>query len=72
MLLGYQRMPASDLFDFQPVTLKQPVSELVSHANARAICDQCGEEILNEREVKQAGHTLCQACANGAYYTPKA
>lgn len=70
MLLGYQRMPSNDLFDFQPVTTNQPIAKFVSHASARATCDSCGEEILNEREVKRDGRTLCRACANGAYYTP--
>ena len=34
----------------------------------RAICDRCGEEILNEREVVVEGLTLCRYCACGGYY----
>ncbi len=35
---------------------------------ARVTCQQCGEEILNEREVHLGGMTLCRACAYGGYY----
>jgi formylmethanofuran dehydrogenase subunit E len=69
-LLGYQRMPAEALLCAQPVRLTVPVAELISRPNARAACDLCGEEILNEREVRRAGLVLCQACAGPAYYEP--
>ncbi len=67
-LLGYQRMPAEALLSAQAVRLKTPVGQLVSRAGRRAQCDYCGEEILNEREVRRAGLTLCRACAGEAYY----
>jgi ferredoxin len=51
MLLGYQRMAPADLFVWQPVVLTTPVAAIISRAGHRAICDHCGEEILNEREV---------------------
>jgi formylmethanofuran dehydrogenase subunit E len=72
MLFGYQRLPARELFTLQPVKLSQSVEQLISRASARAVCDACGEEILNEREVKLSGRTLCRACAAPAYYTPLA
>jgi formylmethanofuran dehydrogenase subunit E len=70
MLFGYQRMPVEELFTIQHVRLKQTVGEIVSRAGARAVCAVCGEEILNEREIKTAGGVLCRACATTAYYTP--
>lgn len=69
MLFGYQRLLDEDLFTLQAVALKQSVGQLVSRAGARAVCTVCGEEILNEREVKTASGTLCRACATTAYYT---
>ena len=42
--------------------------EVMSRAGHRAICDHCGEEILNEREVLQGELTLCRHCAHGGYY----
>ncbi len=68
MLLGYQRMAPADLFVWQPVVLTTPVAAIVSRAGHRAICDHCGEEILNEREVLQGELTLCRHCAHGYYH----
>lgn len=68
MLLGYQRMAPADLFVWQPVILTTPVAAIISRAGRRAICDRCGEEILNEREVSGSGVTLCRCCAYGGYY----
>lgn len=69
MLAGYQRMPDEMLLSIQPVQLTTPVSALISRQGARAVCDLCGEEIINEREVRYQGQTVCQACAGGGYYT---
>ena len=68
MLLGYQRMPLADLFVWCPVDLTLPVAAIISRAGHRAACHQCGEEILNEREVVSGGLTLCRHCAFGGYY----
>ncbi len=68
-LLGYQQMPAAELLLVQSVQLETPVERIVSQAGTRAICDMCGEEILNEREVMREGATLCRACAGKSYYS---
>ncbi len=70
-LVGYQRMPAEALFTWEEVALVTPVKAIVSKAGARARCDMCGEEIINEREVHRGGMVLCRACAGEAYYTPR-
>jgi formylmethanofuran dehydrogenase subunit E len=67
-LLGYQRMPTEALLSARAVRLKTPVRQLISRAGQRAVCENCGEEILNEREVLRAGLTLCRACAGDGYY----
>jgi formylmethanofuran dehydrogenase subunit E len=68
-LVGYQRMPDNELLIIQPVQLSVPVSQIVSRAGVRVNCAECGEEIINEREVVVAGRPLCAACASPAYYT---
>ncbi len=68
MLLGYQRMPMSSLFEAMFVQLNMPVSDLISRPGVKAICDQCGEEIINQREVESAGVVLCRSCAGYGYY----
>jgi formylmethanofuran dehydrogenase subunit E len=69
MLHGYQRMPDAELLSFEWVELAKPVAAIVSRAGARAKCDCCGEEIINEREVVGADVTLCRTCAGGGYYS---
>jgi formylmethanofuran dehydrogenase subunit E len=71
-LLGYQRMPDEELLLAVLVQLRTPASVLLSRPGLKAICDRCGEEILNERELHQGDRTLCRACALGAYYLPLA
>jgi formylmethanofuran dehydrogenase subunit E len=70
-LIGYQRVPASDLFDVREVELKTPVAHIVSRAGVKALCRACGEEILNEREVTTPEGPVCRACAGEGYYTVK-
>lgn len=67
-LLGYQRMPDDLLLSVQEVRLNTPVVELVSQPGKRAVCQRCGEEIINEREVVVEGLTLCRRCAGDGYY----
>jgi formylmethanofuran dehydrogenase subunit E len=67
-LLGYQRMPAHELLAVHEVQLKTPIAQLISRAGVKAVCDACGEEIMNEREVTRTGMTLCRSCADESYY----
>jgi formylmethanofuran dehydrogenase subunit E len=69
-LKGYQVMPDDELFIVQAVTLKAPVEQIVSRAGMRVLCDQCGEEIINERQVVTAYGVFCRACAGDCYYEP--
>ncbi len=69
-LLGYQRMPALELLSVQLVNLNTPLEKIISQPGRKAICDRCGEEILNEREVLWENLTLCKTCAGQSYYTP--
>jgi formylmethanofuran dehydrogenase subunit E len=67
-LLGYQRMPIEELLVFQSVILSQPIKHLLSRPSARAICQVCGEEVINERELMHEGTVLCRPCAGERYY----
>jgi formylmethanofuran dehydrogenase subunit E len=68
MLLGYQRLPAEKLFVFESVSLNVPLADLISRPGLKAVCEACGEEILNGREICHEGMILCRACAGRAYY----
>lgn len=68
MLLGYQRMMPAAMFEVESVELATPIAMIISEAGRRVHCDRCGEEIINGREIKAEGKTLCRACAGAAYY----
>ena len=65
---AYQIMPDDEMFTLQKVALNRSVGEIVSRPGVRVNCDACGEEIMNEREIKGNGLTLCRACGQGSYY----
>lgn len=67
-LQAYYLIPDEDLLHVAEVTLAQPIAEIISRPGARATCDACGEEIMNERELLVGERTLCQPCAGDAYY----
>lgn len=67
-LLGYQRMSADDLFSVNEVRLTTEIDAIISRPELRAICEVCGEEIMNEREVVRGGLVLCKPCAGQSYY----
>lgn len=69
-LEGYQAMPADILLRADWVTLVVPVETLISSPDRRAVCDTCGEEIFNGREVVADGRTRCRACAGDPYGVP--
>jgi formylmethanofuran dehydrogenase subunit E len=67
-LEAYQVMPDERLFVIQDVRLTVDLEALISRKGARAFCQRCGEEIMNEREVFRDGQVLCRGCAGQAYY----
>ena len=67
-LVGYQLLPAGEMFDAREVALRTPIEAIISRPGRKALCEVCGEEIMNEREVVQDGATLCRACAGASYY----
>jgi formylmethanofuran dehydrogenase subunit E len=67
-LLGYQRIPDEELLTIQEAVLDISLAEILSKDGYRVNCDLCGEEIINEREVRHEGLTLCRPCAGARYY----
>jgi len=68
-LSAYQVMPTRELLIAQIVTLTISLQAIISKHGMRVVCAECGEDIINEREVRAEGKILCRACALGAYYT---
>lgn len=67
---AYQVMPDDELLQIKPVELNCSLAEILSRPGLRVVCQQCGEEIMNEREVLLDGAILCRGCAGEAYYRP--
>lgn len=68
MLRGYQIIPDEDLFKVRAVRLEVPLAEILSKPGRKSECGQCGEEIINGREVSSDGMILCRACAGDGYF----
>lgn len=71
-LLGYQRMPADELFTVQSVELCQSIEQIVSRPDKQEVCEHCVEEIINGREIVRIGVILCRSCAGPGYYRSSA
>lgn len=67
-LQGYQLLGDEVLLLARPVSLNFSLADLISMESARAVCQLCGEEIFNQREVRTGESLLCRACAGQAYY----
>jgi formylmethanofuran dehydrogenase subunit E len=68
-LLGYQVMPEEELLEYVQVELKPGLDEILSKPGLRVDCELCGEEIMNERQLKLDGLTLCRSCAGFSYFS---
>lgn len=57
-----------ELFKQEEVTVDILPRDLPGKPQNRAVCGQCGEKILDGREIQKDGQTLCLACADKPYY----
>ena len=67
-MLAYQTMPDEEMFTVNEVHLTVSIAEIISRPKVRINCDVCGEEIMNEREIRENGRVLCKGCSANAYY----
>jgi len=51
-----------------PMILNLKQEDLPGKPLSRVKCENCGENVMDGRELLVNGKTLCRACANGAYY----
>ncbi len=54
-LRACQIMPDEAMFTITEVALATPLTAILSPPGVRVNCDSCGEEIVNEREVRREG-----------------
>jgi formylmethanofuran dehydrogenase subunit E len=67
-MLAYREISNEDLFTVQWVKVSLPPEELPGYKGERIVCEQCGEGINFQREVRSDEKTLCRACAGERYY----
>lgn len=67
-LEAYHVMPDHLLLKAQAVELTVNVTKWISQPGMRTTCTQCGEEIMNERELWRGNRPFCVPCVNGGYY----
>lgn len=67
-MLAYREISNDDLFTVQWVKVPLPPEELPGYKGERIVCQQCGEGINFQREVRREGKILCRACAGERYY----
>ncbi len=67
-MLAYREIANADLFTVQWVKVALPPEELPGYKGERIVCEQCGEGINFQREVRRDGKILCRACAGERYY----
>ena len=68
-LKAYQIMPLPELFRATEVTLNLSLKAIISQAGLRVTCSVCGEEILNEREIRLDDQVVCRSCAEESYWS---
>lgn len=57
-----------EVFAWQKVRLNIPPEDLPGRPLNNVQCAQCGETVLDRREIIQSGRILCRACAGKPYY----
>lgn len=68
---AYRQLGEEDLFAVREVSLNIDLASVIGKPGARAVCNHCGEEILNQREVVRGEATLCPSCAGDSYWRSK-
>jgi formylmethanofuran dehydrogenase subunit E len=71
-MLAYRELPDEDLFSEEWVSVPIHPREMPGYKSARITCEQCGEGINYDREVRRNGQILCAGCASpeSRYYQP--
>lgn len=70
-LEAYKQFPLEEIFGSREVALTFDLKALIGQPGTRTVCAQCGEEILNQREILREGQVLCRSCAGQSYWSAK-
>lgn len=66
------RMSEEELFNIREVAVRLKPEDLPGEPLGIVTCEECGETVIDRREVVKNGKVLCRPCSEGgAYYTLK-
>jgi formylmethanofuran dehydrogenase subunit E len=68
-MAAYRELSDDQLFSHEWVHVDLPPQEMPGFKAPRVICDECGEGINFNREVRKNDRVLCRGCAGERYYT---
>lgn len=68
MVKKLSNAPEEELLVIEEVKVDIGEHEIPGFPKFRAYCEECGDRVLDRREVVVDGRTLCKACAEGSYY----
>ena len=68
MVEKLSNVPEEELLVIEEVKVDIGEHEIPGFPKFRAYCEECGDRVLDRREVVVDGRTLCKACAEGPYY----
>jgi formylmethanofuran dehydrogenase subunit E len=57
-----------DIFRVQKARIDLAPGEEPGPPSRVAVCQKCGDEVMDHKDVLVDGQTLCRACAEGPYY----
>ena len=65
----FGRYSDEELFNVRKVKVDLKPEDLPGKPLTKAVCEVCGETILDNRHVVKNGKILCKACAGQSYYS---
>ncbi|TMS40250.1 MAG: formylmethanofuran dehydrogenase [Methanobacterium sp.] len=68
MVEKLSKTPEEELLVIEEVKVDIKENDIPGFPKFKAFCEECGDRVLDRREVIIDGQTLCKACAEGPYY----
>ncbi|BDZ70320.1 FmdE family protein [Methanobacterium petrolearium] len=68
MVEALSKVPEEELLLIEEVKVDIGEHDIPGFPKFKTHCEECGDRVLDRREVIVDGRTLCKACAEGSYY----